>query len=375
MASSIQNATDLLNIANINYINENYEKAAENYGFSIELEPGLLDAFTGRAATYSKMGNHRAALQDANKAIQLDAKCEVAYFRKGQAAFSLEEFETAREAFEKGLKLYTAEGTDTRKYRTWIRKCEAEIEGSDNDDMVEDSSPNKNGKTSTPTPAPAAPPINTIKYQYYQTADQIVLSIMEKNCREEDFSLELQEDKIKVTVSRATGEAIVALDKTLYDQIIPDECTRKFGPIKVEIKLKKKTSYQWPTLEGDGRGGAGAPLSVPEEAAKKPKAYSSTRDWEKIETEIKKELEEEKPEGEAALNKLFSDIYANATEETRRAMNKSFQTSGGTVLSTNWDEVSKADYETERTAPEGMEWQTWEGKKLPQKKYPSREKR
>lgn len=48
-------------------------------------------------------------------------------------------------------------------------------------------------------------------------------------------------------------------------------------------------------------------------------------------------------------------------------MNKSFQTSGGTVLSTNWDEVAKADYEKERQAPSGMEWRSWEGDKLPMK--------
>ena len=48
-------------------------------------------------------------------------------------------------------------------------------------------------------------------------------------------------------------------------------------------------------------------------------------------------------------------------------MIKSYQTSGGTVLSTNWDEVAKKDYEKERTAPKGMEWKTWEGKKLEMK--------
>merc|ERR1712205_150331 len=55
--------------------------------------------------------------------------------------------------------------------------------------------------------------------------------------------------------------------------------------------------------------------------------YASQRDWNRLEKEMEAELEKDKPEGEEALNKLFAEIYGKATPETRRAMNKSFQTS------------------------------------------------
>jgi len=41
---------------------------------------------------------------------------------------------------------------------------------------------------------------------------------------------------------------------------------------------------------------------------------------------------------------FFKQIFRNADPEKRKAMMKSFQTSGGTVLSTDWGDVSKKDY-------------------------------
>jgi len=113
-----------------------------------------------------------------------------------------------------------------------------------------------------------------------------------------------------------------------------------------------------PNMAGEGELQVASVVDA--SAAPSKGVYSgSKKDWNNIETDLKRQEEEEKPEGEEALNKLFRDIYGKANEDTRRAMNKSFQTSGGTVLSTNWGEVAAKDYEKDRTAPEGQEWKKW----------------
>jgi len=126
---------------------------------------------------------------------------------------------------------------------------------------------------------------------------------------------------------------------------------------KIELKLKKATEAQW---EGLDKSAAMAKLNAMADGTQRQSAYSSKKDWDSIDSAAKKEADEDKPEGEAALNKLFSDIYGNATDETKKAMMKSFQTSGGTVLSTNWDEVKEKDYEADGIkGPDGMEWKKY----------------
>jgi len=143
-----------------------------------------------------------------------------------------------------------------------------------------------------------------------------------------------------------------------FAKIEAPDCKHTVGATKIELKLKKQVAGKWEKLEGDGRGEAVDFNTVTD--SKQRSVYSGSRkDWDAIDSDLKRKEDEEKPEGEEALNKLFRDIYSKADENTRRAMNKSFQTSGGTVLSTNWGEVAAKDYETERTAPEGQEWKKW----------------
>ena len=55
-----------------------------------------------------------------------------------------------------------------------------------------------------------------------------------------------------------------------------------------------------------------------------PSSNRGTKDWDKLEAEIKKEEKETKLEGDAALNQLFQQIYGDGSDEVKRAMMKSF---------------------------------------------------
>ena len=55
--------------------------------------------------------------------------------------------------------------------------------------------------------------------------------------------------------------------------------------------------------------------------------------------------------------KFFKEIYSKGTEEQKRAMMKSFATSNGMSLSTNWKEMKDKDYEgkDKMEPPKGQE--------------------
>jgi len=88
-----------------------------------------------------------------------------------------------------------------------------------------------------------------------------------------------------------------------------------FTALQIEVKLKKASSIRWSALEGDGsREAAVVMMESAEDVSAKAKATPrSGRDWDALVVDIKKEESEEKPEGDAALNALFKQIYGSGT--------------------------------------------------------------
>lgn len=180
-----------------------------------------------------------------------------------------------------------------------------------------------------------------IKYDWYQSDTAVTVTVLLKNAAEKNYAVALTPEKAELT-----ADGIEPIVLNLWAAINVERSSHKAYPSKVEIKLAKHEGHRWEALE-----------KKPTEVAK-PVPKKTAHDWDKISKDIEKMEEEEKPEGEAAVQDLFRKIYADANEDTKKAMMKSFYESGGTVLSTNWQEVGAKTVDVK--PPDGCEFKKWD---------------
>ncbi|TFK41183.1 SGS-domain-containing protein [Crucibulum laeve] len=198
----------------------------------------------------------------------------------------------------------------------------------------------------------------TIRHEFYESDEKVTLSIFDRGADPAQVSVKFEPRKFSYT----HGEKSLVLEP-LKGQIDPNTSEFTVGKVKVEVRLAKMAPGRWGTLVGDSPDPLAAPTpsvvpSAPTTTVKKPR-----KNWEGITTEIlgtdKEKTSDEDPNvgGDSTLNGFFQKIFADADEDTKRAMMKSYQESGGTTLSTNWDEVKKAPVEVK--PPAGSEWKKW----------------
>ena len=81
------------------------ERAIEDYDKAIELNPEDATAYCNRGAAYAKLGQTERAIEDFDKAIELNPEDAAAYYNRGNAYDDLGQTERAIEDFDKAIEL------------------------------------------------------------------------------------------------------------------------------------------------------------------------------------------------------------------------------------------------------------------------------
>ncbi|KAK9672583.1 hypothetical protein RND81_12G110000 [Saponaria officinalis] len=351
---------DVEKMAKEAFIDDHFELAVELYTKAIELIPNHPQLYVERAQSNFKLFNFHEAVADANRAIELDPSMSKAYLRKGTACLKLEEYRTAKAAFQAGA----AVAPDDSRFTEFIKQCDAHIAAdgctvADSDETTSDANTAKiasslNGLT---IDVPAARP--KFRHEFYQKPEEVVVTVFAKGIPATSVAVDYGEQILSVTIDIPSEEPY-RLQSRLFGKIIPTKCRYEVLSSKIEIRLVKAEVTQWTSLEYNKDVTVAQKINVSTPVQRLPSYPSSKHniDWDRLEAQVKKEEKDEKLEGDAALNKFFRDIYSSADEDMRRAMQKSFVESNGTVLSTNWQEVGTK--KVEGTPPDGMEMKKWE---------------
>ncbi|CAJ1071641.1 protein SGT1 homolog [Xyrichtys novacula] len=235
--------------------------------------------------------------------------------RTGIAEYHLNYYESAHAAFSQGHQLDVSD----QSFEVWIKRCEELM--------------SERTQIGSSNGAPMVPPV---KHDWYQTESQVIITVMAKNVPKDGVCANFMEKELSCSIRLASGESY-NLSFLLLHSIIPQQSSFKILSTKVEFKMKKTDAIRWEKLEGEGQE-SNIKHFNPNQY---PTSSHYTRKWDKMVVDISEEEKNEKLEGDAALNKLFQQIYCDGSDEVKRAMNKSFMESSGTVLSTNWKDVGK----------------------------------
>ncbi|KAH4155405.1 hypothetical protein HBI68_213830 [Parastagonospora nodorum] len=373
-----------------------YTEAIEHFTAAIGVNPTAVKYYIGRSTAYQRAQKFPEALTDAEIAVVLAHKratrelIKDAQFRRALALFFLEKYGDADFVLNIVKKLDEKE----KMLPIWSMKVAAKLKDLPEDDekrkvTVKDvpdvevpSAPaaaaakpaksetveTKKTEKSVEAPKPVVPtPANKIKHDWYQSNDSVTVNILAKGAPKDATVIEFEKDSLSVSfpITDSTSEYHFSADP-LYASIDPSQSKFRVTPNKVEITLKKAAQgVKWHTLEGLDRKveppSDETKTAIPphvltsKPAQESAPAYptsskSGAKNWDKLATE---DLDDKDDMDGDETSHFFKQLYKGATPEQQRAMMKSYQESGGTVLSTDWSNVGSKTIVPE--PPEGME--------------------
>ncbi|KAI9291091.1 SGS-domain-containing protein [Neoconidiobolus thromboides FSU 785] len=284
------------------------------------------------------------------------------YYRKGLLLFELTRYPQALKAYKKAEQL---------GYKNDIKELIQQVEpmvpkDESNKDSIETIKP-KDIKTQ-PKPAPVEQkreviqpkPVgfsipDKIRHEWYQTDSSVIVSIFIKKADAKKTNVEFKEKEFTLIIQQDNSSDFQFTIDPLLNEIDPKECKFEVLSTKIEITLKKVNfGLKWSALEASEET---LVKKATTDAPRYPSSSKNAKNWDQLATKIEKELAEEEKDHEN-VNAAFQQIYANADDDTRKAMMKSYIESNGTSLSTNWEEVSKKKMEI--NPPDGLVAKKWE---------------
>ena len=254
-------------------------------------------------------------------------------------------------------------------------------------------------KVSTaPAASPSEPPTansqttSKIRHEWFQNAQNVTVTLYAKRVPKDKAEIEINEDSLSVSFPHPSNPASTftfTLDP-LFALLDVSSSKASIMSTKVELTLRKKVPGQrWNALEGsaplkdvtnqeeDSAAQAAILSTLTDSSSKKSvetapsyptSSRSGPKDWDKLASDLtakkksshkhSKKGETDKGEGGESereqddddvdsdyggdpVDGFFKKLYAGADDDTRRAMMKSYQESGGTALSTDWKDVGK----------------------------------
>lgn len=369
-----------------------YDEAVQAFTDALSVNPTAVKYYISRSTAYQRSAKYSEALADAEIAVVLAHKRGVrelikdAQFRRALALFFLEKYGDAEYLFNIVKELDPKD----KMLPIWDAKLAAKLKSlADDDDKrkvtiqkVPDvevpsaSAPSKPAKSeaeaptqtepSAATPKPVVPtPANKIKIDWYQNNESVTINVLAKGVPKDLATVDMEKDTLSISfpISGSSSDYSYMADP-LYASIDPEQSKFRVTPNKVEVTLRKAApGVKWHNLEGDREVKAddenkpSIPSHILSGKSKQESApayptssKSGAKNWDKLaidEMDDKDEIEGDE------TSHFFKKLYKDATEEQQRAMMKSYQESGGTVLSTDWSNVGNRTVVPE--PPEGME--------------------
>jgi suppressor of G2 allele of SKP1 len=366
----------------------NYDEAIKHFTEAIAANPTAVKYYINRSTAYQRSAKYPEALADAEIAVVLAHKrgtrelIKDAQFRRALALFFLEKYGDTEFVLDIVKKLDEKE----KMLPIWNIKVAAKLKDLPEDDEKRKVTVKNIPDVQVPTPvaakpakvedkkstAPEAPkpvvptPANKIKHDWFQTADSVTVSILAKGAPKDATVVEIEKDTLSVSfpITGSSSEYSFSADP-LFASIDPAQSSHRVTPNKVEVTLKKASpGIKWHNLEGDRKIETEADetkTSIPSHVLTGKSTQESTpvyptssksgvKNWDKLAAEDLDDKDE--MEGDETSH-FFKKLYKDATPEQQKAMMKSYQESGGTVLSTDWSNVGSKTVVPE--PPDGME--------------------